>query len=169
MTDLPDSRHGTWINGQQLASGQLCEIKDRDRISLARDEVVLIFSTAAPTASETWDYLESQPEPPSAPKRGSPIILDQERREVLLDGQPLHLIGKLYDLLCLLNQNQGRAVSAYDIKKTVWPERELGADGMPLVTNEEVTTLVYRLRKRLEPHSELVRTVPSYGYMLDPD
>jgi DNA-binding response OmpR family regulator len=49
----------------------------------------------------------------------------------------------------------------------VWPERELGADSMPLVSNEEVTTLVYRLRKRLESHDHLIRTVSGYGYLLD--
>ena len=43
----------------------------------------------------------------------------------------------------------------------------LGADGRPLVTDEELTTLVYRLRKRLDPHGDLIRTVPGYGYMLD--
>ena len=43
----------------------------------------------------------------------------------------------------------------------------MGADGMPLVTAEELTTLVYRLRERLRPHGDLIRKVPRYGYMLD--
>jgi pSer/pThr/pTyr-binding forkhead associated (FHA) protein len=167
LTDLPESRHGTWVNGKRLVPGRPYEIQDRDRIGLARDEVVLTFAGAASTVSETWEYPESQPEPSTAQNRGSPIILDQERREVFLDGAPLHLSGKLYDLLCLLYEKQGRAVNTHDIKKRVWPEREFGADGMPLVTNEEVTTLVYRLRKRLEPHNNLVRTVPGFGYILD--
>jgi DNA-binding winged helix-turn-helix (wHTH) protein len=167
LTDLPESRHGTTVNEKQLTPGEPRKLKDRDRISLARDEVVLTFSIASPAGGETWDYPESQPEPPAATQPVSPVLLDQERREVALDGQPLALSGKLYYLLYLLYENQGRAVSALDIKKAVWQERGLGADGMPMVTNEEVTTLVYRLRKRLEPHGALVRTVPGYGYMLD--
>jgi pSer/pThr/pTyr-binding forkhead associated (FHA) protein len=167
VTDLPDSRHGTWVNGQRLVPGQPHQIRDRDRISLARDEVVLTFAAAASTGSETWEYPESQPELSTAQNRGCPVILDRERREVSLDGQPLRLSGKLYDLCCLLYENQGRAVSVHDIKKGVWPEREFGADGMPLVTNEEVITLVYRLRKRLEPHDHLVRTVSGFGYIFD--
>jgi hypothetical protein len=167
LTDNPENRHGTRLNGERLAPGESRELRDRDRISLARDEVMLTFSTAVPTGSETWDYPESQPEPRTAQAAGFPVTVDQERHVVILDGRPLTLSGKLYDLLALLYQNQGRAVSAQDIKKNTWPERELGADGMPLVTNEEVTTLVYRLRKRLEPHGDLVRTVPGYGYMLD--
>lgn len=159
LTDLPGSRHGTWINEKRLAPGVPQEIKDRDRIGLARKEVVLTFVTAAVTASETWDYPESQPRPP--------VILEPERREVILDGRPVALTGKLYDLLRMLYDNWGRAVSSLDIKRAVWAERGLGADGMPLVTDEELTTLAYRLRERLKPHGDLIRTVPRYGYMLD--
>jgi DNA-binding response OmpR family regulator len=150
-----------------LTPGEPWKLRDRDRISLARDEVVLVFYTASPAGGQTWDYPESQPEPPMAEKPDSVLTLDLERREVILDGKPLTISGKLYELLQLLYQNQGRAVEAGDIKRAVWPERGLGADGMPLVTNEEVTTLVYRLRKRLERYGDLVRSVPGFGYMLD--
>jgi DNA-binding winged helix-turn-helix (wHTH) protein len=93
--------------------------------------------------------------------------LREDEKEVILDGQPLTLSGRLYDPLYVLHENQGRAMSKRDIKEAVWQERELDADGMPLVTDEELTTLVYRLRRCLEPHGDLVRTVPGYGYMLD--
>jgi pSer/pThr/pTyr-binding forkhead associated (FHA) protein len=155
LTDNPENRHGTSLNGKRLAPGEPRELKDRDRISLARDAVVLIFATATPIGSETWDY------------PGSQLILEPERREVTLDGQPLPLTGKLYALLALLYENQGRAVSARDIKKAVWKERVTGADGMPLVTDDELRTLVYRLRKRLGPYGSLICTIEGYGYMLD--
>jgi pSer/pThr/pTyr-binding forkhead associated (FHA) protein len=158
LTDL-ESRHGTSVNGKRLVPGESCELKDRDRISLARDEVVLVFSTTAPTGGETLDYPEPQPDPL--------LILDPDRREFILDGQPLGLSGRLYDLLLLLYENRGRAVSILDIKAEVWQERGLGADGMPLVTNQEVYTLVRRLRKRFGPHRDLVQTSRGFGYMLD--
>jgi DNA-binding response OmpR family regulator len=165
LTDL-DSRHGTSLNGKRLAPGEPRELQDRDRISLARDAAVLIFTTATPTGSETWDYPESQLEPDADQTPGSLLIVDLERREVILDGRRLDLRGKLYDLIALLYENRGRAVSTHDIKRIVWKERELSADGMPLVTNQEVITLIYRLRKRLGPYKDLIRTAPSYGYML---
>ena len=168
LTDL-DSRHGTSINGTQLAPGESHELKNRDRIILARDAVVLTFSVAIPTGSETWDYTESQPESLAAQKPGPTVILDRERREVIIDGRVLVLRGKPYDLVCLLYENRRRTVSTVEIKRVVWPERELGADGMPLVTNEEVATLIYRLRNRLVPYADLVRTFPGHGYMLDVD
>jgi pSer/pThr/pTyr-binding forkhead associated (FHA) protein len=166
LTDL-GSRHGTSLNGKRLAPGEPRELRDGDRLSLARDEVVLIFSTAAPAGSETWDYPESQPESGADQVPGSPLIVDPERREVTLCGRPLDLTGKLYDLFQLLYENRGQAVSARDIKKAVWKERALGADGMPLVTDDELRTLVYRLRKRLGPYGSLIRTIKGYGYMLD--
>lgn len=167
LTDLPGSRHGTWLNGEQLAPGVAREIRDRDRIGLAREEVVLTFATAVPMGSETWDYPETQAGQPVVQEPGVPVILNRERREVALDGRPRSLSGKLYDFLCLLYENRGRAVGDRDIMAAVWQERGLGSDGRPLVTDEELTTLVYRLRRRLEPHGDLVRRVPGYGYMLD--
>ena len=165
LTDLPGNRHGTRINEKRLTPGIPYEIKDRDRIGLAKDEVVLIFATSASMGGETWDF--PLPEPPTKPI----LVLDHARREVTLDGEVLAppLIGKLYDLLRLLYDNRGRAVSDREIMKEVWPERGMGADGEPMVTHEELTTLVYRLRERLKPHGDLIHRVPRYGYMLDLD
>ena len=154
LTDL-ESRHGSGVSEEQLIPGEPWKLSDGDRISLARDEVVLVFSTAAPVGGETWDYPDPQ------------LILDPDRREVILGGQHITLSGKLYGLLHVLYENRGRAVSILDIKTEVWQERGLGADGMPLVTNQEVYTLVRRLRKRFGPHRDLVRTVPGFGYSLD--
>jgi hypothetical protein len=148
LTDLPGNRHGTRINEKRLTPGIPYEIKDRDRIGLAKDEVVLIFATSASMGGETWDF--PPPEPPTKPI----LVLDHDRREVTLDGEVLAppLIGKLYDLLRLLYDNRGRG---------------MGADGEPMVTHEELTTLVYRLRERLKPHGDLIRRVRGYGDMLD--
>jgi pSer/pThr/pTyr-binding forkhead associated (FHA) protein len=166
LTDL-DSRHGTSFNGRRLTPGEAYDLEDRDRIVLARDEVVLTFSVAHPTGSETWDYAESQSESPASEKPGPTVILDQQRREVIIDGHVLVLRGRLWNLICLLYEDRRRVVCTVEIKREVWPERESGADGMPLVTNEEVATLIYRLRNRLAPYADLVRTFPGDGYMLD--
>ncbi len=36
-----------------------------------------------------------------------------------------------------------------------------------MVTDDQLSTLVYQLRDRLKPHDTLIRTVPRFGYMLD--
>lgn len=166
LTDL-ESRHGTHIDGARLAPGEAYDLRDRDRIILARDEVMLTFSLAHSAGSETWDYAESQPESLAAQSPGPVVILNRDRCEVIIDGRVLELSGKPYDLFCLLYESRGRVVSHVEIKRVVWQERGLGADGMPLVTRDEVTTLINRLRNGLEPYRDLVRTFRGYGYMLD--
>lgn len=167
LTDVPGNRHGTWLNNERLAPGAPQEIKQGDHIGLAQEEVMLTFVTAALLAGETWDFPTRQPPPRKLPEPVPAVYVDKERHDVLVDGEPRVLVGKPFALLCLLYDNRGRAVSDADIKKAVWPERALGPDGVPLVGDEELAALVYRLRERLEPHGDLIRTVPRYGYMLD--
>ena len=165
LTDLPGSRHGTWINHERLAPGVPRRLEDRDRISLANEEVVLIFATSVSMAGETWDLPASSSKP--SPK---PILeLDYDRREVMVDGKVLVplLSGRPYELLQVLYDNRGRAVSDSEIKRTVWSDYGLGVDGKTMVTDEQLSTLVYQLRDRLKPHGNLIRTVPRFGYMLD--
>ena len=165
LTDLPGSRHGTWINNERLAPSVPRRLEDRDRISLANAEVVLIFATSVSMAGETWDLPASSSKP--SPK---PILeLDHDRREVMLDGKVLvpPLSGRPYELLQVLYDNRGRAVSDGEIKRTVWSDYGVGVDGKPMVSDVQLTTLVYQLRDRLKPHGTLIRTVPRFGYMLD--
>ena len=167
LTDLPGNRHGTCIKDKRLTPGIPHEIKDRDRISLANDEVVLIYASAASMGGETWDF------PPAEPSYGSPpvpiLLLNHERREVTLEGKVLvpSLSGRAYELLKVLYDNRGRAVSDHDIESTVWSDYGVGVDGKPMVTDQQLTSLVYQLRERLKPHRDLIYAVPGYGYMLD--
>ena len=39
--------------------------------------------------------------------------------------------------------------------------------GNPLVDDEEITTLVYRLRNQLGECGVMIRTIRGYGYLLD--
>ena len=119
LTDLPGSRHGTWINNERLAPGVPRKLEDRDRIGLAREEVVLTFAMAGLTVGETWDYLESL----SWPQPKDVIVLVPERREVIVNDQVLmpSLSGKLYVLLEVLYDNRGSAASDLTIKMKVWP------------------------------------------------
>ena len=121
VTDL-GSRHGTRINGNRLKPDMPQAIQDGDRISLAKDEVILMFVSAASMGGETWDF--APPEPSPGPPPQPILLLDHDRREVILDGDVLDppLRGKLYDLLKFLYDNRGRAVSDVEIMKEVWPE-----------------------------------------------
>jgi len=53
------------------------------------------------------------------------------------------------------------------IRLEVWPERVKDDRGNPLVDDEEITTLVYRLRNQLGECGAMIRTIRGYGYLLD--
>ena len=66
------------------------------------------------------------------------------------------LSGRAYELLKVLYDNRGRAVSDHDIESTVWSDYGVGVDGKPMVTDRQLTSLVYQLRERLKPHRDLI-------------
>lgn len=165
LTDL-GSRHGTWINNVQLVPGVQYQLCDHDRIGLANKDVVLVFAHTASKGGITWDLPTPQSEQSPKPVLG----LNQDRREVVMEGRVLHppLSGKLYTLLEVLYASTGSMVSDDEIKRRVWPERCLDADGgLPQVDDTELYTLVGRLRRSLKPHADLIRRIRDEGYVLD--
>ncbi len=158
LTDLPSSRHGVKVNGTCLVKGLPYELRNGDRISLAEEEVVLVFR-AQPEPGGTMDL----PEQVQVVR----LTLDQSRREVFLEGQRIEVVGKQFDLLACLHQARGGLVDHLQIKKEVWPERSPDAEGVPDVGDNEVLTLVNRLRQKLGPYAHLVRNCRGHGYLLD--
>jgi pSer/pThr/pTyr-binding forkhead associated (FHA) protein len=166
ITDL-NSKHGTKINDRNLNPDQAYQIQNGDRISLAKDTVVLIIhKLGQPDSDETVNFTSALP--PMAVNTNQKFSVNLERREVLIDGKTVQLFGKDMDLLMLLYQHPDRAVSYNEIKREVWPERLFeDSGGIPDVGGDEITALVYRLRKRLGPYGDLIKSIPRYGYILD--
>lgn len=157
LTDAK-SKHGTKVNKKEIEKGAPCELKHLDKISMAKDEVVLVFCCGI-DPGETLDFSLS------SSKRE--LVLNEERHEVLLKGSRLNISGKIYELLYLLVQNKNCAVSEEEIKRVVWSERARDDKGEPFVTEEEVNMLVYRLRKELGDYGSVIKTIRGYGYMLE--
>lgn len=86
-----------------------------------------------------------------------PYILDEEKRLVYLENQPLSLASKEYHLYFLFVKNIGRAFSREEILNIVWGQDFFGSDRV-------VDDLVRRLRKKM-PHLK-IETVYGYGYRL---
>jgi DNA-binding winged helix-turn-helix (wHTH) protein len=87
------------------------------------------------------------------------FVLDQDGREVLRAGAPVHLTPKAYALLTYLASRPGRAVSKAELLEHLWPD--------VFVTEAALTTVVKELRhalgdSALEPH--YVRGVRGFGY-----
>lgn len=109
--------------------------------------------------------------PPLAPAPPAPsmlefdnLVIDLARREVRLDGNPLQLKPREYDLLVFLARNRGVAVSRDLIMNRVWDWRHMGAG------SRTVDVHVRWLREKIEPdptQTQRIITVRGIGYRFD--
>jgi Tol biopolymer transport system component/DNA-binding winged helix-turn-helix (wHTH) protein len=85
--------------------------------------------------------------------------LDTRRRTLLKNGEPQHLSGRIFDLLLVLIQNEGRIVEHDELLDTVW-------EGM-FVEQSNLKKSVSALRQVLGEQANeslYVKTVPRRGY-----
>jgi DNA-binding response OmpR family regulator len=85
-------------------------------------------------------------------------------RQLLLDGRPVEIGGRAFDLLIVLLEAQGALVTKNDILKRVWPSM--------VVEDCNLRFQVGALRKALGQDGDIIKTIVRRGYMLasgDPD
>lgn len=90
------------------------------------------------------------------------LRLDVAARQILLDGRPLALTGREYDLLAYLLRRPGRTVTRETLRDEVW--------GWSVGDASTVTVHVRRLREKLEDDPSaprIIATVWGVGYRLD--
>ena len=93
------------------------------------------------------------------------VQVDTVRREVTVDGEPVHLSRREFDLLALLLSPPSQVRTRDELIDLLWPDRDL-ADSRTLDTH------VHRLRSKLEvdpAHPRLIVTVRGVGFRLDAD
>ncbi|MGC8462943.1 MAG: response regulator transcription factor [Acidimicrobiales bacterium] len=91
------------------------------------------------------------------------VRVDTVRREVTVDGEPVHLSRREFDLLALLLSPPSQVRTRDELIDLLWPDRDL-ADSRTLDTH------VHRLRSKLEvdpAHPRLIVTVRGVGFRLD--
>jgi DNA-binding response OmpR family regulator len=96
--------------------------------------------------------------------RVGPYEIDPERRSVTIDGKPVALTQKEFDLAVYLFQNSGRLLSRVKLLEQVWG---VSAD----LDTRTVDTHVSRVRRKLQlDESAGWKLMPVYGfgYRLDP-
>jgi len=86
-----------------------------------------------------------------------PLRVDTAERVATVDGQPVELTPKEFDLLALLVRNPGRAFARDYLIERVWGYDAEGSD-------RTVDTHILRLRKKLGPVGERIETVWGIGY-----
>ena len=92
-----------------------------------------------------------------------PLAVDLGRREALINGEPLHLNPKEFDLLVILMQNRGKTLTRYQLLNKVWKYDSSGF-------SRTVDVHIGRLRRKIERHSDppvRIITIRRYGYRLE--
>jgi predicted ATPase/DNA-binding winged helix-turn-helix (wHTH) protein len=84
------------------------------------------------------------------------FTLVRHRREVLLDGQPIELGGRAFDLLMALIDAGGSVLGKDDLMHRVWPGQVVEENNLP--------SQISALRKALGADRDLIRTVAGRGY-----
>ena len=88
------------------------------------------------------------------------LVLDADKRQALVRGQPVELTKHEFDLLYLLAAHPGIVFSRAALLAKAW-------DGDVYVTERSVDTVVSRLRRKIERDAqdpELILTAWGVGY-----
>ncbi|MHB1357381.1 MAG: winged helix-turn-helix domain-containing protein, partial [Anaerolineae bacterium] len=100
---------------------------------------------------------------PLAKLESGDLLIDQSRREVLLNGQPLALRPKEFELLLFLARNRGQVLSRDLILERVWGWEYDGG-------SRTVDVHIRWLREKIESdpaHPQRILTVRSAGYRFE--
>ena len=102
---------------------------------------------------------------PVAPYISDDLEIDFERRKLLVNGQPVRLTPKEFDLLRHLVANQGKPLEHRRLLQAVWGP-DYGDE------TEYLRVFINQLRKKIEPdpaHPKYIHTDPWVGYRFEPD
>lgn len=152
------------VTGLRLGADDYVTKPFSTRELIARIEAVLRRHAALPSASE-----ESEERPVAAEKPAEQILesgalrLDVQARQAWRDGELLNLSPKEFQLLSLLMQHRGRALSRDELIASVWGSEFMG-DGKTLDVH------IRWLRAKVEPNPAEpthVRTVRRFGFRFE--
>jgi DNA-binding response OmpR family regulator len=96
--------------------------------------------------------------------RTEELVIDDERKEVVVRGEGIALSPKEYELLRLLASKPGKVYSTDEILAAVWPDRDAAAA-------EDVKKYVHMLRNKVERDPgdpKIIVTVRGFGYRFGP-
>lgn len=114
------------------------------KILVARIEAILRRGNA-----ETGEILEA-----------AGIRVDKDAHEASVDGQPVDLSNKEFELLTYFMENQGMALSREKILNNVWNYDYFG-------DARTIDTHVKKLRSKLGEKGELIKTIWGMGYKFE--
>ncbi|KEO83024.1 FHA domain-containing protein [Tumebacillus flagellatus] len=156
------SKTGTYIGDRKLEAHVPYELQNLDIIRLAGGMVSLRFSYELTEMTLELD-LNALPIDDI-----SDLRIDREKRVAWVGADCVTMSDKEWRLFLMLYEHAGSLVSFETIKRTVWPERALDEHGVPDVGNDELSSLVYRIRKKLHHSRYTISTVRGTGFIFEP-
>ena len=91
------------------------------------------------------------------------LMVDDDRKEVTVDGEPVSLTPLEYNILLRLMKNPGRVVSTSQIYELVWNDPSLGSENT-------VAVHIRHLREKIEidpANPRYIKVVWGLGYKME--
>lgn len=108
--------------------------------------------------SAIFNRLGRKPDHPIEPRLISgKVVVDIERHQLMVDGEPIELTATEFKLLRLLMERKGRVQSRENLLVNVW---NYEAD----IETRTVDTHIRRLREKLGSEANIIETVRGVGY-----
>lgn len=85
------------------------------------------------------------------------VTCDRASLVCTVDGKPLKLPRKEFELLALLIENPGRIFTREEILNKIWPEQTV-------IVDRSIDVHITRLRGKIAPYSKNIVTRSGYGY-----
>ena len=130
----------------------------------ADDYIVKPFSPKELLARVRAVLRRARPAPGAAAITIGALAIDPGTRTVTVEGAPLTLTHKEFELLSALADAQGRVLSREFLLDRVWGYSRAGE-----IESRTVDVHVRRLRVKLGPEGHRILTVKSVGYRLHPE
>ena len=95
--------------------------------------------------------------------RNGGLVINDETKEVTVDGEPVKLTPIEYNILLLLVRNQGRVFSINQIYESIWEEEAIGADNT-------VAVHIRHIREKIEINPKeprYLKVVWGVGYKIE--
>jgi len=162
-----NSTNGTMLDGDRILPDRLYELRHNSKVGLGVDgdsaHVILLFKE-----TESTNIITKKPGATVAADKAAAVSwlkIDEQKKEVWVDGRKVSLSRKEYDLIVFLSSNAGKICSRDEIIGSVWPESMDTA----AISDATIDQLIHRLREKVEPKpARPVRIISkkSFGYML---
>jgi len=88
------------------------------------------------------------------------LTVDTVNKTVSVDGVPVQLSRKEYDILCLLCSNPGKTFSRSDFIRELWKDA-------PYVLDRTVDVHIARIRSKLGPCRDMISNRAGFGYCIE--